>query len=287
MEREIWLWLVPLVRRLSPAVSSRRFDYGWDAILLVFLWGVVCTRPVCWACSPRNWPPELRAARLPSGSTLSRRLRHPIVRKTLRAILQHLQRGRRRGLRSWIDGKPLCVSRHSQDRDARFGRGAGGLFKGYKLHLIHGENDRIEAFDVQPLNVDERVVARTIVRATRLHGYLLADGHYDDRHLYAVCQRQNIQLLAPRSKKGGLGHRPQEPSRLRSIALLENELNPFGRTLYRERIRIERLFGQFSSASYGLTALPPWVRRRARVERWVTAALLIFMLVRRRRKLSG
>jgi hypothetical protein len=38
-----------------------------------------------------------------------------------------------------IDGKALPVGGPSKDADATWGRGAGGLAKGYKLHAIWGE----------------------------------------------------------------------------------------------------------------------------------------------------
>ena len=68
----------------------------------------------------------------------------------------------------------------------------------------------------------------------------------------------------------GRGHHRQSPCRLRGLDLLGR---PFGRALYRSRSAIERRFGELTAA--GLGALPPWVRRRHRVKRWVQAKLLI------------
>src|SRR5262249_19861154 len=157
-------------------------------------------RPIWWACQAPTWPDDLRPSRLPTPSTMTRRLRAACVIRTLSSLLRHLQRGQGRGLLSIIDGKALPVGPHSRDPDACWGRGASGLAKGYKLHLIAGKNGRIEAWSIQPLNVDERVVARNLLGTTRLHGYLLADAHYDDRHLYACCREQGTQLIAPRAK---------------------------------------------------------------------------------------
>jgi hypothetical protein len=52
----------------------------------------------------------------------------------LHAVEQRLRdRGEQR-LLSLVDGKPLPVSSVSKDPDARRGRGAGGMAKGYQLH---------------------------------------------------------------------------------------------------------------------------------------------------------
>ena len=37
-----------------------------------------------------------------------------------------------------IDGKPLAISGVSKDADAGYGRGAGGMQKGYKFHAVWG-----------------------------------------------------------------------------------------------------------------------------------------------------
>ena len=284
MERDIWGWLVPLVQRFAPATANGRFTFEWSHIVLTFCWAVLHTRPVYWACHPANWPDELRPPRLPTPATMSRRLRHPAVLSTLRQIVQHLQRGVGRGLCASIDGKPFPVARHSRDPDARFGRGAGGLAKGYKLHLICGENQRIEAFAIHPLNVDEWVVARELVSHARLLGYLLADANYDDNQLHACCAARGLQLVAPRRRKGGLGHRRQQPARLRAIEMLEHSWTGFGPQLHRQRRGIERTFGNWTGCSYGAFTIPPWGRRLPRVQRWLTASLAIFVLVQRRRK---
>lgn len=288
MEREIWCALVPLVRRIASEPVNKRFSFDWSEIVLVLLWSVIWMRPVSWATDPANWPDDLRPKRLPTPSTLSRRLRQPMALQIFIRAIRHVQRGLRRELYAAVDGKPLTVSRHSQDPDARFGRGAGGLSKGYKLHLIYSGNSRIEGFEVWPLNVDERVVARELIKQVQLHGYLLADSMYDDNKLHANCAARGVQLVAPRSKAGsGLGHRRHHPARLRSIEMLENPENTFGSELYASRLGIERMFGHWSSASYGLFTLPPWVRRLHRVKLWVAASLFVFAAVQRRRRMTA
>ncbi len=175
----------------------------------------------------------------------------------------------------WVDGKPLPISRHSQDRDARFGRGAGGLDKGYKLHAIWGDSPIPEAFAVQPMNRDESHVAAELVTRLSGEGYLLADGNYDRRRLYDRAAQWGYQLVAPRARPGkGLGHRPKSSHRIRSIDLLEGP-SPFGRSLHRLRRSIESQFAGLTCFGGGLSCLPPWVRRLHRVRLYVHAKLLI------------
>jgi hypothetical protein len=219
---------------------------------------------------------------------MTRRLKRPLALELFKRVMRHLHRGKRRMLLSYVDGKALPVQRHSQDDEATFG-GQRGRYRGYKLHLILGENDRIEDFDVRPLNVNERGVAREMVTRTRLHGYLLGDAQYDDNKLYACCADQGVQLVAPRQygPDRKLGHCRHSPSRLRAVALLEASDNDFGQCLYRHRRSIERFFGQLASVPFGLSALPTWVRTLGRVRRWVTAKLLLFCFMRRYRKRTG
>ena len=285
MEREAWGWIVTLVGRGLKCQGNARFTYGWTEITLVFLWSVLHDRPLSWGCDPRSWPDELRPRALPSSATMSRRLRRPQFRAGLLRLLAQLRRGVARSLLNVIDGKPLEISRHSKDPDARFGRGAGGLAKGYKLHAIVGKNGVLVAHDVLPMNHDERVVARQLVGHAPLCGYLLADRHYDDNKLYDRCLERSVQLLSPRryGPKRGLGNQRHSPARLRSVEMLEHSMTGFGPQLHAERSAIETFFGNLSSAWFGLNPLPAWVRRQARVWRWVTAKLILFLLIARRR----
>jgi hypothetical protein len=206
---------------------------------------------------------------------MSRRLRNPLVKEFLAAMGHRLAGRRCGGLIKWIDGKPLPISRHSQDKDARFGRGAGGLDKGYKLHAIWSDSPIPEAFSVQPMNRDERHVAAEMIMRSPGKGYLLADANYDSRSLYDLAAAWGYQLVAPRSKPGrGLGHRPRSPHRLRSIDMLEGP-STFGRSLYRLRRTIESQFAGLTCFGGGLPCLPPWVRGLCRVRLYVHAKLLI------------
>ena len=289
MEREAWKWILPFVRRAIKPLRNRRFTFESGEIVLVLLWSVLHDRPVYWACDPRNWPDEFRPPRLPSPSTMTRRQRKPVFRECLLRLLAQLRRGKVRPLLNMIDGKALPISSISKDPDARFGRGAGGLVKGYKLHLILAKNNVLQAHDVRPMNCDERVVARELVCNARLNGYLLGDAHYDDNALHERCRERGVQMLAARRAGTAckLGHIRHSPGRLRAVALLESSTTGFGSTLLAQRAAIETYFGHLSSAFFGLGPLPAWVRRQPRVWRWVTAKLFLFSLLTRRRKQSA
>jgi hypothetical protein len=198
-----------------------------------------------------------------------------------------------KALRSWepswlhaIDGKALSISRHSRDRDAGYGWGAGAMEKGYKLHVLFGKNGSIPAWSVEPMNVDERVVARQLAERAEVQGYVVGDSKFDDGGLYETFAEREAQLVAPRkcAAGSGLGHRRQSPSRIRSIELLECSVSGFGPCLLEARAMIERFFGTLVSAHYGLDRLPPWIRGLRRVRAWVQAKLIIDRLADQKRK---
>jgi hypothetical protein len=206
---------------------------------------------------------------------MSRRLRQQDTKEFLAAVIARVNLPWQPELLKFIDGKPLPISRHSQDPDARFGRGAGGLDKGYKFHAIYGASGRLLAWQVHAMDVDENAVAHQMVQELTDEGYLLGDAHYDSSRLYAQAAAHGHQLVAARSKpQTRLGHRPHAPARLRSIALLEGP-SEFGRTLYAKRRQIETRFGNLCSFGGGLICLPPWVRTLPRVRLYVAAKLVI------------
>jgi hypothetical protein len=178
-----------------------------------------------------------------------------------------------------IDGKALPVAGHTTDRNAGYGKGQRLMAKGYKLHALWSENPMPDDWAVAPLDACEKRIARRFI--TRLRGrggYLLADGNYDDSNSYDRAGARDIQLLAPRARPGaGLGHRYQSERRKRAIAMLEAPagLDEFGRSLRRQRTRVERDFGNLTSFGGGLAPLPAWVRRPWRVRRWVHGKLMI------------
>jgi hypothetical protein len=272
MERELWEVLCHLAARFYN--RSARSQYGDDVICAVYWWAVVHDRPVCWACQASHWPTEL-GQRLPSQPTMSRRLRSGSIEQLLAEVEQALSLlvvvvGPR--VLS-IDGKALPVGGPSKDADATWGRGAGGLAKGYKLHAIWGEGPLPTAWALAPLNVSERRIAAKLVKELPDSGYLLGDSQYDANYLYEAAARSDYQLVAPQQRPGkSLGHRRHSPYRLEGLELLGT---PFGKQLYRERLSIERRFAQLTSFVGGLAPLPFWTRRFNRVKLWVHSKLLI------------
>ena len=284
MERELWRKVYRLVGSLGRSRRRRRVRFGDRVIVLVALWAALHDRATNWACEAANWS-RLRPRRLPSESTMSRRLRTPSVQALLDAAEARLREDppggsldglAPAGLVKVADGKPLPVGGHSKDPDARSGRGAGGMARGYKLYALWGDGPLPCAWDVRPMNASEPAVAAELVRALPGAGYLPADAVYDVNPLYDAAAAAGHQLVAPRKRPGGgLGHRPHSPHRLRSIELLRGE---FGRALHRLRDRIERRFARLTNFAGGLAPLPNWVRRLPRVRRWVQCKLILHAL---------
>ena len=274
MERELW---PPLYHGLMAAARDFRQKYvqhqPW-AVAAVLLWAALHDRPVAWACDRRNWATtRLRPARLPSQPTVSRRTRRSAFGLFLTFLADRLRGGGLPGLALAIDGRPLLVGGCSHDPDARFGRAAGHLGRGYKLHCVWGARPLPEAWEVAPLNDHEVNAGERLVARLGGGGYLLADGNYDANRLFDAAAAAGYQLVAAqRDRNPGRGHRYQSPARLRCIALLAT---PFGRALYRRRVGIETAFGNAAAFAGGLGPLPAWVRRPWRVELWVWAKLAI------------
>ena len=273
MERELWLLLYEIALKLDKRWG--RWKYSTGEIVVVYIWSVLHDRPMIWGVDPTNWPEDLRPLNLPPQSTLSRRMRRPDTLLLLLDIEQSWLAlvGASQWLIRAIDGKPLAVSGVSKDADARYGRGAGGMQKGYKFYAVWAGGPLPLAWALAPMNCSERAMARRLIPSLPGSGYLLADSEYDCNDLYELAAMADHQLLArKRQKHRGLGHRRQSPYRLRGLELLKDT---FGKTLYRFRRQIERDFGNLVSFGGGLASLPPWVRRFPRVRNWLHAKLLI------------
>ena len=119
MERELFVRLIGLLDAL-PQVRRRppKGKYTDRDIVLVWLWAVLHDRPIDWACRRENWPWHDRKRPLPSGSTMSRRLRDPAIADLVKRLLRSMRVVCRDGSMTLIvDGKPLTVSGNSADRD--------------------------------------------------------------------------------------------------------------------------------------------------------------------------
>ncbi|HUQ69828.1 MAG TPA: transposase [Planctomycetaceae bacterium] len=244
-------------------------------IVLVLVWAALHDRPVSWACQPKNWrTTTFQPWKLPSDSTLSARAKTAGIALFLRALEERLRNVWPPHLVARLDGKSLPVGGATKDRTARYGRAAGVMAKGYKLHAVWAGRPMPETWDVTPLNAAEvKVAEAALVPQLQGGGYLLADGSYDSSPLHAAAAKRNYQLVAPsHSPNAGQGHHYQSPFRGRSIPLLQGR---FGKDLYALRGQIERDFGNAATFAGGLTAPPAGVRTLPRVRLWVWIKLLI------------
>jgi hypothetical protein len=276
MECELWPQLYRIVMRAGRRMPKVRVRYSDALILLVLLWSCLHDRPVSWGCEARNWmSTRAKPARLPSDSTVSRRLCSTRIQVLMQIIAADLRGTALPSLWKILDGKCLIIGGCSKDPDARSGFGVRGLGFGYKLHVIYGQRLMPEAWDVRPLNVNEKDVARDLLTNLEGGGYLLADGQYDSSRLYDECLRHNHRLFTPRSSRPspkGYGHRYISPHRIHAIEMLTRD---FGQAMLERRKAIERYFGHATIFGGGLAPLPSWVRRQHRVRRWLWAKLLI------------
>lgn len=285
MEHQLWKLIVALLDEIDKPRTPTRFDFTDEAIVKVYYWSVLSDRPAYWACQKRSWPLHLRQQDLPSPSTLSRRLRSPSVVALLDALERRVTAPKEPCLYWMIDGKPLVIGGCSKDRQAGYGRAAGGKAKGYKLHTLSGVDGSLAGWRVAPMNKDERVMAERLLKGAppAVMGYVAADSNYDSNNLHAVCDERGCLQLVTRRRYGpdkGTGHRKQTAGRLRSIALTETPFLDFGKQLLKDRSAIERQYGNLTNWGGGLTGLPSWVRTHRRVRRWVQAKLVLTALKR-------
>jgi hypothetical protein len=283
MEHQLWKAIVTVLLSLHKIAKSTRLDFSDEDIVKIYYWSVISDRPTCWACEPKNWPLHLRKRALPSPSTMSRRLQSPSVIALLDAIERRVTAPEKPGIFWIIDGKPLVIGGCSKDRQAGYGKAAGGKAKGYKLHTLAGSDGSLAQWRVAPMNKDERVLGERMLKAAPAYvqGYVVADANYDSNKLHEICDaRGNLQLVTPRRYGPGksTGHRKQTAGRLRSIALTENPYPAFAKRLLLDRRTIERQYGNLTNWAASLSNLPAWVRSHRRVRRWVQAKLVLTAL---------
>jgi hypothetical protein len=282
MEGELWRQVYSLAKRLGKSSSVVRGTYFDVEIIGVYLWSVLHDRPVNWACERRNWCGRCPMMRLPSPSTISRRLRSVGVQRLLCMIEKELLNQRPASWCRYIDGKPLPISGHSQDSDAGYGRAAGGKTRGYRFHGVLDESQGFVAWTIKPLNVNESKVAHELVHQLDQPGYLVGDNQFDSNSLYDLAGMRSIQLIVRRRKNvQGLGHIRHSPYRLKAIEMMDR---PFAQSLITARRRIESIYSQLTCLAFGLAPLPNWVRTTRRVKNWVRTKLIFFTAYRRRQK---
>lgn len=287
MDRALKL-LVQIKATLRTLRASRRRprEQFTDAtIVLVYAWSVLNSQPRCWACQRSSWPLKFPPGGLPSPARLSRRLRSEVVIKLLdrlEMMIQAIDPASPGVSVLAVDGRPLVIGNHSHDRHSGYGRAAGGKARGYKLHSIIDIEGRMRCWRLAPMNVDERKMAKRMVRGLQEEGYLLADSNYDSNPLFDAVATRGLVMITPRryGSDKGMGKHRHSPARIRSRDLLENTQSDFGRILHALRGFIERWFGQAASTPELLGGLPAWVRHRDRVFRWVQMKLIAAELLR-------
>lgn len=283
MERDLWAELSAAVTVVDrDFYDNPDFTHPTARVVRVHLWAGLHDRPTRWACEPAAWGGRRRRADLPHQSTMSSRVRTPEFEAFMRALEMRMRhRPGAAHLFKRMDAKVLPVAAHSKDRDAGWGRGAGQLSKGYKLHVIWGGFAVPDQWRVAPLGGDgEQAMARRMLRDLDGQGYVVADKGYDANRLFDRAGAGGHQLVCPRryGRGKGLGHHRHSPHRLRSKDLTEAPAGAgsgFGRRMLRDRAQGERDFGNLVTFGGGLNGLPAWVRRHGRVRRWVWAKLLI------------
>lgn len=173
MEHQLWKEILAVIKAIGKSRRNPRCRFSCEEIVLVWFWSVLHDRPVSWACDRRNWPLHQRRRRLPSSSTMSRRLRSPDVQTLIKTIEDRTLCSKGTKPLAWmIDGKPLVISGCSKDRQAGFGRAAQGKAKGYKLHSIVGMDGSIAGWRIAPMNKDERIMARRLLRDAGTAGWV-------------------------------------------------------------------------------------------------------------------
>jgi hypothetical protein len=279
MERELWPLLYHELRATANDFSQKYVQIPAWVLVAVSLWAAVHDRPVAWACDHRNWSTTgLRPSKLPSPATMSRRAYSVGVGLLWRALQGRLRDRQEPALVAFLDGKPLPVGGYTKDHDAAYGRGAGLMDKGYKLHTVWSNRALPEAWEVTSLKVSEKVAAESLLTQLEGGGYLLADKNFDSSRLFDGAAAAGYQLVVPLDHpNAGQGNHYQSPHRKRCIALMKKDkgLSDFGPTLYQQRTDIERSYGNATVFAGGLGPLPAWVRRLKRVRIWVWAKLLI------------
>jgi hypothetical protein len=180
MEHQLFKAIVALLASFGKPRFDPREDFTDHDIVRVFYWAVIHDRPAAWALQRRHWPTHLRRGlALPSDTTLSRRLAGPSVRALLARLEERVVRPTKAGLYWMIDGKPLPIGGCSKDRQARYGRAAGGKAKGYKVHALVAPDGAVAAWRLAPMNKDERIMAARLLNGRPpIQGYLVADSNY-------------------------------------------------------------------------------------------------------------
>lgn len=284
MDGELLRWLYH--RLLHDPTLARTPDctFGDGLVALIYFFAALSGRSPRWACRRTSWPPWCRAV-LPrpliSYSQFNRRLKTEALRRLVAQLNEELRGRLPRGETKVVDGKALVINGYSHDRDAAWGKVPDGWANGYKLHVVaDASGGGIDALEVTALDAGEATVLRRgLLPRVDLRGCTLrGDANYDSNATYRAVADAGGRHVAQRRKPGtGLGHHPQHPDRRRAVRELEQ--TPGGLADHqRRRNRVEQVFAHVGNLPFGLSALPPFVRRLPRVRMWVTAKVMLYHL---------
>lgn len=286
MEAKLFAALYRHVRSVAHP-RQKRVRFSDRSVVLVYLWAVLCQRPVTWALDRDNWPGREPPFDLPSDTTMSRRLRTVGVQQLIeRVTLAASDLLGRPPLAKQIDSKPMLVGAYSKDDDAKRGRiGAGQMARGYRLHaLTHGRVAR--RWVLGAMNDHDSVHAPALLPHLEGGGYVIADNAYDSNDLHALAAAANHRLIAPpkEAERHVRDARRNNAHRLRTLDTLASPLEfctgrrraPFGVGLYNLREAVESCFGELSLM--GLNYLPAWARGPRRVALWAAGKILLHVV---------
>ncbi len=278
MDQAQWTRLGVALRAAARSIGRRRrLVYSDFLIARLYFWAVWHDRPMTWAIERRHYTRTFLPRKLPSVSQLNRRIAQDRFQRLLQRVHERL--ARHAGDALCIDGRALTVSPVSQDQDARRGHVPGGMAKGYKLHAVVSEDRRIPVFSVMPLNHHEMPVARMMLAAAVVKpgAMVFADGNYDAHVLHKDVHRRGGWLITrPRGRGRHPVTRRQMGSARRRLIDLWDRCPELMERVYRERNRIEQVFGHLSCTPGLLGPLPTFVRGLARVRRWVGAKITLY-----------
>lgn len=280
MDKDVWRLVRRAIRAADRSIprTGRRPLYPDQLIAKMYFWSVAHDRPLCWAARRSSYGELMHPKQLPSLSQFCKRLKSDRVEAIIDRVHGSLAGCDEQATLMFIDGKALPIGESSRDPDARTGRGSGKFSRGYKAHALGDFLGRIAAFRVTAMNEGEPTVAREHLVAHVPPGtVVLADGNYDGRKLYTAVGERGAFLFTPQKKN----HRTEKafrntcPERREAMEFWRDHPDLAWRA-YARRGGIERIFSALSGFGGGLGPLPAWVRRRERVDRWVTAKVALY-----------
>ena len=279
MDGELLRWLYHRLLRDPSACGTRDCTYSNGLIAFIYFYAALTHHSPRWASQRRHWPAWCRRLKFPSYSQLCRRLKSNSTLRLIEQVNRECIAGLPKGEELIADGKPLVVGGFSKDPDASTGRVPDGFARGYRLHAIVSSTGIFEAFAVSGLHAGEATLIRQLVAGLPLERRTMrGDANFDSNPLYQQVAASGGRLISERRKPGrGLGHVRHHPHRLAALAELEQR--PGGLAEHRRRrIRIEQIFAHLTNLPFGLSGLPNFVRRLARVWRWVLAKITLYHL---------